>query len=252
MDKRAIYILVYGTIILILLAFFIIGFVIEYQRRRKVFIAEKNEMQNKFEQEQLRSQLEIQEQTFNNISQEIHDNIGQVLSLVHLQINTLGRSPTEEQINITDDLLGKAIKDLRDLSHSFSADRIKELGMIEFIKQSLIPLEKSGNYNINFSTDTENININYESALIVYRIIQEVLNNIVKHAKATEICIAVTSKQNKKNIVISDNGKGFDKLLINTNAGIGLKNMQARAQLIGASLNIKSIPGDGTIIEIII
>jgi signal transduction histidine kinase len=252
MDKPVIYILITGTIILILLAFFIVGFIVEYRRRRKMFLAEKNEMQNKFEHEQLRSRLEIQEQTFNHISQEIHDNIGQVLSLVRLQINTLGEHLSEEKINITDDLLGKAIKDLRNLSHTLSTDRIKELGIFEFIKQSLIPLEKSGNYKIVFTADSENFTVNNESALIIYRIIQEVLNNILKHAKATEIFINLKSTQNKKHIIIRDNGKGFEKSIINTSEGIGLKNIMARAKLIGATLNISSAQGCGTTIEIII
>lgn len=252
MDKPVIYILITGTIILILLAFFIVGFIVEYRRRRKMFLAEKNEMQNKFEQEQLRSRLEIQEQTFNHISQEIHDNIGQVLSLVRLQINTLGEHVSEEKINITDDLLGKAIKDLRNLSHTLSTDRIKELGIFEFIKQSLIPLEKSGNYKIVFTADSENFTVNNESALIIYRIIQEVLNNILKHAKATEIFINLKSTQNKNHIIIRDNGKGFEKSIINTSEGIGLKNIMARAKLIGATLNVSSAQGCGTTIEIII
>ncbi len=252
MDKPVIYILITGTIILILLAFFIVGFIVEYRRRRKMFLAEKNEMQNKFEHEQLRSRLEIQEQTFNHISQEIHDNIGQVLSLVRLQINTLGEHLSEEKINITDDLLGKAIKDLRNLSHTLSTDRIKELGIFEFIKQSLIPLEKSGNYKIVFTADSENFTVNNESALIIYRIIQEVLNNILKHAKATEIFINLKSTQNKNHIIIRDNGKGFEKSIINTSEGIGLKNIMARAKLIGATLNVSSAQGCGTTIEIII
>ncbi|MGI8581067.1 MAG: sensor histidine kinase [Chitinophagaceae bacterium] len=252
MDKPVIYILITGTIILILLAFFIVGFIVEYRRRRKMFLAEKNEMQNKFEQEQLRSRLEIQEQTFNHISQEIHDNIGQILSLVRLQINTLGEHVPEDKISITDDLLEKAIKDLRNLSHSLSTDRIKELGIPEFIKQSLIPFEKSGNYKIVFAADSENFMVNNESALIIYRIVQEVLNNIVKHAKATEICINLKSTQNKNHIIIRDNGKGFEKSIINTSEGIGLKNIMARAKLIGATLNVSSAQGCGTTIEIII
>ncbi|MGI8583988.1 MAG: sensor histidine kinase [Chitinophagaceae bacterium] len=252
MDKRVIYILIIGTIILLLLAFFIVGFIIEYQNRHKIFAAEKNEMQNRFEQEQLKSRLEIQEQTFNHISQEIHDNIGQVLSLVRLQINTLGKTPSEEQINTTDYLLGKAIKDLRDLSHSLSTDRIKELGFNDFIKQSLIPLEKTGNYKIEFVSDTENIAINYEIALIIYRIIQEALNNIIKHAKATEITISVVLKKEKVHIKIMDNGQGFDSSKISGSTGIGLKNITARAKLINAKLDISTALNAGTTVEIII
>ena len=169
-----------------------------------------------------------------------------------MQVNTLGKNPSEEKINITDDLLGKAIKDLRNLSHTLSTDWIKEFSIVEFIKQTLLPLEKSGNYTIKFTVDAENIFIKNESALIIYRIIQEALNNIVKHANAKEIFINIETKQNKIHITIKDNGKGFDTTMINKSEGIGLKNMIARAKLTGALFTVNSKQSVGTIIEIII
>jgi signal transduction histidine kinase len=124
-----------------------------FLRRQRKNRQEKEEMRNRFERTLLKTQLEIQEQAFSYISQEIHDNIGQVLSLVRLNLNTLGNAPQMEQkVEQTDELLGKAIKDLRDLSHNLQNNRIHDIGIVESIRQLLASLEKTGQNRTSFHT----------------------------------------------------------------------------------------------------
>lgn len=102
-----------------------------YLRRKNRLLLEKERMSIQFEQTLLRSKLEIQEQTFNNISKEIHDNIGQVLSLARINVNGIDASGQESRLQRIDDLLGKAISDLRNLSHSLDSEVIRSAGWLK-------------------------------------------------------------------------------------------------------------------------
>ena len=208
-------------------------------------------MRNRFEQTLLKTQLEIQEQAFAYISQEIHDNIGQVLSLVRLNLNTFDGIVTEEKLEQTDDLLGKAIKDLRDLSHNLQNNRIHDIGIIESIRQLLLSLEKTGRYKTSLNTSDHFHILDPNTDIILYRMIQEIINNIIKHASAGIIDIAISSDPDMTNIRISDNGIGFDPALLKQDRpGIGLHNIANRAKMINATVDVKSAPGNGTIITL--
>ena len=218
------------------------------QRKNK---QEKEEMKNRFEQTRLTTQLEIQEQAFAYISQEIHDNIGQILSLVRLNLNTFDSIVTEEKLNQTDDLLGKAIKDLRDLSHNLQNNRIHDIGIIESIRQLLLSLEKTGRYTTSLQTSDHFHILDANTDIILYRMIQEIVNNIIKHALASSIYIDIKSDPDITTIIISNNGIGFDPVLLQQDRPwIGLKNISNRAKMINATVDVKSTPGSGTTITL--
>jgi signal transduction histidine kinase len=206
-----------------------------------------------YEQAILMSQLEIQEQTFKNISQEIHDNIGQVLSLAKLNLNTITQAENTETIALTEELLGKAIADLRDLSRSLNSEKITDIGICSAIKHELGILEKVAKIKTVFFCTDEEVSLDNEQTIIAFRMIQEILNNIMKHAKATLITANIAETGDFTTISIADNGKGFDIAKLNsTETGIGLKSIQQRSKLINAQCNISSIPGSGTQIQIVI
>ena len=126
--------------VILFLIGYVIYFLLVYQRRKLVNFHEKEELQHHFRQELLRTQLEIQEQTFKNISLEIHDNIGQVLSLARLNVNTMkpeNAKDVEEKIEHSDQLIGKAIQDLRDLSKSLNTAFITDAGLIGAIEYEM-------------------------------------------------------------------------------------------------------------------
>jgi len=121
-----------GTIAFLVLAGFVIFFLIMYMRRKTKNILEKQQMQSQFSQTLLQTQLEIQEQTLKNISQEIHDNIGQALSLAKLNLNTMppiNDEALQQKILNSKELVSKAITDLRDLSRSLDTDYVQEMGL---------------------------------------------------------------------------------------------------------------------------
>jgi len=181
-----------GVAILSILVVFIIIFISLYQKRYYNHLKEKQEMHSNFQQELLKTQLEIQEETFRNISQEIHDNIGQALSFVKLNLNTVdphNASLVIDKLSESKNLLTKTIQDLRDIARSLNTDFISDIGLPVAIEQQVQMLERTKQYKINFLVEGTPFKNNSQRELVVYRIVQELLNNIVKHSEASEINI---------------------------------------------------------------
>lgn len=252
MDSEIAQLLIYFTIAILLLGIFLIVFVIIYRLRMNNYLKEKEQTKLLYEQTLLQTQLEIQEQTLKNISQEIHDNVGQVLTLAKLNLATtaVDDSGAMEKIKTSQQLIGKAIQDLRDLSRSLNTDYVEEMGLLRSIEYELELLKKTGSIqtNFNISGDTEKLDKHKE--LILFRIVQEAIHNVIRHADAGKINATIVFNNHAMEICIEDNGKGFDlKTLVtseNKSLGLGIRNMHERATLIGARFSISSEPGAGT------
>ena len=241
--------IVIASVFFVLIGIFLMILVFYFLRRQRKNRMEKEDMRNRFEQTLLNTQLEIQEHTFNYISQEIHDNIGQILSLVRINMNVLSEKFGEDNFDTTDELLGKAIRDLRNLSHNLNSNRLKEIGIVEGLRSLIIQLDKTEKYTTEFISPENALSfMNNDHCLILYRMVQEVIHNILKHANATHIILEIKPKGNISYFVtITDNGKGFDmKALQGQNTGIGLQNIFSRAKLINATVKVNSKKGEGT------
>lgn len=240
------FIIVASAMLLFFTVFFYI-LIIQLHRRRVMHQNDLNNMQAQYERTLLQSQLEIQEQTFRNISQEIHDNIGQVLSLVKLNLNTISEDNLEEKLSMTDELVGKAIADLRDLSKSLNGEKITDLGLKAAVIHELDIIEKSAAISTSLSGDDIDVMLNEEQVIIVFRMIQEVLNNILKHAKATTITVTLQATEKNITLSVKDDGIGYDtQRLDETQTGIGLKNLKQRAGMVNGQVEVISAPGSGT------
>ncbi len=256
-DVRSIIIL--GTIVFLILGAFIISFIFLYRYRKNKMLFEKEQMEISFQRELLRTQLEIQEQTLKNISQEIHDNIGQLLSLAKLNLATTDieqKEMVQQKIHDSHHLVSKAIQDLRDLSRSLNTDYVSEMGLLRSIEYELEMIQKTGVIKTKLEVSGQVYKLNPQKELILFRIVQETLNNIIKHAKANVISIFVTHNPSYITLKITDNGRGFDVTDLdnpdreNVSHGLGIRNMYNRAKLIGADFQLNSVIGKGT--EVII
>lgn len=210
------------------------------------------------QQELLHARLEIQEQTYLNISQELHDNIGQVLSVVKMTINTVAKridADSKEKIEESVILLSKAIQDIRDMSKTLNTDFLNDIGLPNAIDQQLQILKRTGLYCTELSVHENGEQFQAERNLLIFRVVQELLNNIVKHANADKIIVSMNYEKEKLVIRVCDNGSGFDTEMQrkNSNKGLGLRNMQNRLKLIRGSIALQSQPGKGTtaVIEIL-
>ncbi|MEI9810310.1 MAG: ATP-binding protein [Bacteroidota bacterium] len=234
-------------ILLLMIAAFLLFRI--YLKRKNKLLFEKERMSIQFEQTLLQSKLEIQEETFDYISGELHDNIGQVLSLISINLNTLNAPGESDKITRMDEMLGKALSDLRNLSHSLDADYIRDNGWHVAVRKLLRSLQDTGKYITYVKiVDDELPPLGNERPIILFRMIQEVINNINKHAEADTITFEAQKKEDRLIITIKDNGKGFDSKA--ASEGAGLRNLKNRAKLIRADLSFDSEPGEGTLITI--
>lgn len=205
-----------------------------------------------FNEELLKSRLEIQEETFNNISQEIHDNVGQMLSLAKVQLNIMDQSKKWDEDKLTElkETINHAMTDLRDIAKSLSTERIKSFDLSESLKYQINRINRGGLVTASFAINGVEQKIEDRSKLILFRMIQEVLQNIIKHSKATKAAIEF-NYASQLDILISDNGTGFDvNKATQQNEGMGLQNIVQRAGLIGGTTSVSSTIGEGTIIKI--
>lgn len=241
------------TLFLVIVAIGIIMLVLLYQKKQIQNSREKEQLKVLFEKEILESKLEIQEQTFKNISQEIHDNIGQVLILARLTVNAMecnDQNNLKERIGNTNELLGKALQDLRNLSKSLNAENIAEIGLVKSIANEVELIKKTGKYNVNLKLEEISFALSHQHEVIVFRIFQEILNNIIKHSNATEINVEMAGLADRLVLQVADNGQGFDPFAEKKEAqpGSGIRNMKNRASMIGAHLSLTSEVGNGTVI----
>ena len=242
-----------------LFVFIFIFFVFFYSRvmeRQNSMLLKEQKLRNEYEETILQTQLEIQEQTLKTISEEIHDNIGQALSLAKLKLNTLKYDQPDllvEKINDSRELVSKAIRDLRDLSRSLNTDSIASMGLVRAIELELELFRKSG-FQTTLYTEGEIRKMEPQQELILFRIVQESLNNIIKHAEAKTIRVTALYTADELDLQVEDDGKGADPSQLdmdgNSYKSLGLRNMSNRAGMIGGTFSINSVPGNGTIIKL--
>lgn len=245
--------IVTAIILLLAIAIIMLLLAVYYTNTKKRLIREKEILKATYEQTILKTQLEIQEQTFHNVSQEIHDNIGQVLSFVKLNLGTaIGLSESEKDDKITEskDLVAQAIGDLRDLSKSLSFDHISSNGFVQTIKAEVQRINKSKLVKITFKVDGEYYSLGEQRELVLFRIMQESVNNALKHSGAKYLTVSLQYLANLFTLTVLDDGSGFDHEEAMGRNGSGLKNIKNRAGLIGAEYMINSVVGHGS--EIIV
>ncbi len=241
--------IVIATLFFLLIGIFYLLLVFMFYQKQRKNKLEKEEMKHQFDQTMLQAQIEIQENTMNYISGEIHDNIGQILSLTRINLNILAEKSPSEILSKIDSLLGKAISDLRHLSHNLNSSNLLEFGIIEALNQLLQQIEKTGKFTTELIADHSILDfVTNDKSLILYRMVQELLNNILKHANATHIIITIKMIEPQKYLIlISDNGDGFDtSTVLNQKKGIGLRHIFSRAKMIDTTVTIKSRVPIGT------
>ena len=241
------------AIFFMLLIVIIIITAILYHNRKRTHKIDLSNFQNTL----LQSQLEIQEQTMQTIGADLHDNIGQLLSLTSLTLNSVqlnDPSKARQKIDAAIDLTGQSIKEMRLLGKLLQGEQLVEMGLENAIKYEINWLEKAGRHEVKYVAEGEApAQNNADKDLIIFRILQEVLNNIIKHANASRMDITLEYLAGSIQLRVVDNGTGFNvDQLTADQKGMGLQNIQKRAGIIGGEVSIRSQPGEGTCIDIFI
>lgn len=224
--------------------------------REKLFRFTKQFIKNTINHREnaLQAQLQIKDQALKNITQELHDNIGNVLTLVKLHLGSIrisNNAPAAGKIHQSIALLDRAVNDLRDLSRAVKPDHTDKGGLAAAMQRDLELIRKSGLISASLKVDGLEKRLGIAREIVIYRMLQEALSNILKHANATDITVHLLYSQKKLEITIKDNGKGFNRDIIGrgNHHGAGLNNIFSRAQLIGGAINIDTAPGCGTTIH---
>lgn len=237
------------TIIVLLLAITLIFLFLFIQKKKQKNLLEKKRTKEKYAKELASSQNEIREKALENISWEIHDNVGQLLSVAKLQLNRLETKINKKNIadlNEVTSLVSKSLQDLRALSKSLNPVSIKEIGLV-----TALQLEIDRYNRLNFVKASLNIinkpfRLDKEKETILFRIVQECIHNSIKHAKGSELNVTLYYNEDDIEITVKDNGIGFKTNMDATKKGIGLLNMKGRAELINATFSLTSVQNEGT------
>lgn len=248
-DHYSVLVFAFGTLILIVFVFTLILFLITHKKKRYQHLLEKQQMENNYRNQLLLSRLEVQEQSFKYFSEEIHDNIGQLLSIVKMQLYNIKNNSKEPEIinkatNSTN-LLGKAITDLRNISHALNNAFVDKAGLEAAIQKDLDYVCSAKELHCSLHKTGEEYDLGSERELLIFRIVQEAITNAIKHAAPTAINITLHYEPHIFSVSIKDNGTGFDAGVI-ADAGLGLTNMHERARLLNGELHIDSNKGNGT------
>jgi signal transduction histidine kinase len=237
--SQEITIIVVATFFLLLVGVGIIVLFLIYQKRQLKFILEKKELSNQFQKELLKTRLEAQEETLHQLGIELHDNIGQLLSSSKFLIGLAERSETPaENLQMASETISKAITELRAMSKALNTEWLEKFSLIENLQTESRRIQASKELTITLH-HPPSLDMPADRQMMLFRIVQEAMQNAIKHASASAISIIAEQNENKLEISVTDNGKGFD-VSNATLEGMGVTNIRHRAQLMGGNAQWKS------------
>ena len=247
LKKEEILLLVYFIAIIFFLVVFVVIFFIAFQHRKNKFLQERYEAEQRYQRELAASQIEIQEQTLKNIAWELHDNVGQLLSVANIQLNVLMNNAPESfhsQIAETKGVIQETVQEIRSLSKVLNNDVVLKNGLLTSLQVELDRFKRLGYLDASLKMSGDIVPLNSASEIIVFRILQEFFSNVMKHAKAEKLFVHLDYKEKALEILAMDDGVGFNTSIKTDSSG--METMGSRAALINADFSIVSKIGEGT------
>jgi signal transduction histidine kinase len=254
METEIILIICILTAVIIIFIVGLLLFVSQLKSRRLLHEKEKANIDKQHKLDLLNNQLQVQQQTMQYIGSEIHDSVAQKLTLAILYSRKLEYEHSNQYIatrqqNISN-IINDSLEELKDLSRTLSNYNIQDKELSDLINIESRKITTTGVCRVESIIDY-NRPLPFIVKSSVLRIIQEFIQNSVKHSDCNLIKINVSEKQNGLSILLVDNGKGFDTDSTQSN-GIGLSNMKRRTKLIGGTFDLNSRAGSGTTLELFI
>lgn len=252
-------VIIIGTSVILFLVFFVILFVLLHQKRmlqHKTLITQKEINHQK---KLVEANIEVAEFEREKIAKNIHDDIGTTLNVISLHLNRIKRNANNETLvkELTDesrDLLDNSIETIRNIAKDLMPPSLIKLGFVKGLNELCRQIESASSLKIKLNQLNSAFDLPKKTEIQLYRIVQETLNNIVKHANANTININLQNNLKSIIITINHNGKGISNEMVNeltkTNSGIGLRSVQSRAQIINATLQYITVSNNESIINI--
>jgi len=255
-----IFFLVSSIAILLLLSFLFYRY---FKQRNTILENEKTIQQQKIidleKEKQLQateSILKGQEEERSRIAKDLHDGLGGLLSGVKYSLNNMKENvilSSENALSFerTVDMLDSGIQELRRVAHNMMPENLLKFGLDTALKDYITSISNTGKLQINYSSfGMENFSAETNVSITVYRIVQELINNTMKHAEATQSIVQIANENNVLHITVEDNGKGFDAENITNFKGAGWTNIQNRTTYLKGKMNVDSSAQNGTSITI--
>lgn len=243
------------SIIAVSLLLGIAGFAF-YQRKQIKLKAESNARIAAERESKAKAIIEAEEKERIRIATDLHDGVGQILSAAKLNLSSLenklklASSSEEMAFKNALDLVNDSVKEVRAVSHNMMPNTLLKLGLGSAVKEFITKLQTTPNLKVKLEIVGLDTRLEQEKETVLYRVIQEVVSNIIKHAGATELMLQLVRHEKELSIMIVDNGVGFDTSKINDFEGIGLKNILSRVEFINGTVHFDSARNRGTTVVI--
>lgn len=244
--------LISGAVIFLLLLLYGYLFYRRYKLKKENELKEQLILQR---EEATVNILTAEENERKRIAAELHDGIGQLMMAAWMNLQAIGKQEAKEidqqqLLQKTTLLVGESCKEIRQVSHSMMPNALLKKGLVNAVKEFTQQIDKSV-ISINVQAEGLDAAIDSLTETILYRVIQECVNNTIKHAQATELDISIYNTEEGIDMLVEDNGKGFDaSLLNNRDSGLGLQNIRSRISFLKGSVHWDSVPGNGTVVSI--
>ncbi len=244
MNSQLILLVVAGTIGVMLMAFSLIFFVSLYKRRVLENKLSVEQLKTKHQQEMLKATLTSQEEERNRLGTELHDGVGAMLSTIKMNLQVSQRNDSLETLPQVIEYLTETIGQVRSISHEMMPVILKKYGLRRAIDELFEKINHSGKMKACIS-EWEAFSLGEKEDLMLYRIIQELTNNCLKHSEAENIKLNCKRENSLLTITFLDDGKGFPAKVLEKADGIGLWNIMNRAQAIHADVNFGNRENSG-------
>lgn len=245
-------------------ALLLVGFLVYRNLRHRSLLAKQ---QDEIQQQRIRelekdkqliavdSMLQGQEEERSRLAKDLHDGLGGLLSGVKFSLSNMKDNliVTPDNMAVFErslDMIDTSIKELRRVAHNMMPEMLAKFGLDEALKEYCNTINATKLITVKYQSLGMETRLEKSTEIIVYRIIQELLNNILKHAAATQTFVQLVREESRLNVVVEDNGKGFDASLPESNKGAGWANIHSRVEYLKGRLDLHSEKGKGTLVNI--
>lgn len=234
-------------LMLVLALAFVLFFTFSQSKMRKEQL-KAQETKIEYQEKLLHSTILTQEKERERIAKDLHDEVGSKLNVIHLYLHQLGKKAPEAKSSIAEmiEVLNDTIHTSRRISHDLLPPTLENFGLEVAIDELVDKLNQTQELSVQLEAQGERPGAEYKlEELNLFRILQELLNNTLKYAKAKHIYISLWQSKEKLTLEYRDDGLGFDTKAIDNQKGLGMKNIESRLQMINGSYELKSAPGQG-------
>lgn len=248
--------LIISTVLLLFLGSIVIYFLFIYQRKIHKHQEELLLLRETFNKTLLQSQLEIKEQTLHHISTELHSNISQLIAVINMNLSSYFQiSPRDESIlKETKTLVKQLTTEVKSLTTTLNSDHVGKAGFLKMLRTEIERLDRAQIYQTSLDIIGNEYRLKTENEIILFRLCQEILNNIIKHANGNNIHVLVQFASDFLIVSIKDNGKGFDLNNVIQHAvetgSTGISNIYSRTKQMDGEVSIHTSPGKGSEIKV--